>query len=132
MGQDGKAVLGGFHNNGTSEEFATVRLESVTHSDFTTWGAATNFGACLRSVTGAGSSTSAWAAATGNNCGTGIVGDDANWHPVPMATTKVAQTGTVGTTNVTANFRFGVKMPNTQAAGSYMAPIMFEVVAPNS
>jgi uncharacterized delta-60 repeat protein len=132
MAQDGKTVLGGYHHNGTSEEFATVRLESTSLSDFTTWGAATNFGMCLRSMSGAGAAVSAWPLATGGDCGTGVAGDDADWHAVPTTTTKVLQTGTSGTTNVTANFRFGVKLPLTQASGSYMAPITFEVIAPNS
>jgi uncharacterized delta-60 repeat protein len=132
LGSDGKIMLAGYRTNATSDELATIRLESTTMTDFTTWGAANQFGICLRSFSGAGSSVSAWAAATGNNCGTGVAGDDANWHAVPTATTKVLQTSTPNTTNVTANFRFGVKLPSTQAAGSYMAPITFEVVAPNS
>ncbi|MCW2920131.1 MAG: hypothetical protein JWL76_5 [Thermoleophilia bacterium] len=90
-----------------------------------TWaGANGHFGICLRQAPGTGST---WP--TTGSCPTS---DGTNWRALPdhggLAAASVATTLVPGT--VTASFRFGVKVAATLPAGTYRAPIAFEVTAP--
>jgi hypothetical protein len=94
------------------------------------------FGACLRSVTnGATAGGSAWPTAPGNACS---VGDGAWWHAVPAASpgAKVAYVAGPdlqgGATDPGVDLRFGFRTLGNQAAGTYLAPLTFETLAPNA
>lgn len=87
------------------------------------------FGACLRAVSGAGV-TGSWTVDAG--C---PATDGAFWNPIPAtsasAGSKVAASPTVGVNAATASLRFGFRTATNQAPGSYSAPVVFEVTAPN-
>lgn len=97
-------------------------------SDWATAGASL-FGACLRSVSGAG------AAAVWSVNASCPATDGAHWKAIPQNTAstgaKVASSSTAGS-EITASLRFGVRAKADQAPGDYRAPVAFEVVAPNS
>ena len=97
--------------------------------DFTTADAAL-FGACLRTVSGAGVSGT-WTEDPGANC---AATDTDAWNAVPATLgapgSKVAESTTVGTVDATVALRFGVRTAPDQRLGSYVAPVVFEVVAP--
>ncbi len=89
------------------------------------WSGTGFFGICLRAAPGTGST---WP--TDGTC------DQANggeWRAIPLhgglAAASVASTLAPGTT--TASFRFGMKAPNSQAPGTYVAPVTFELTAPS-
>jgi hypothetical protein len=128
---DGRYQIVSAYAGGANEELVLVQYDTIQIADFgggTTWASAQLFGACLRQLTGTGNSPT-WPVATGNDC---TIGEDADWHGVATTADKVAASTTSTTVDVTARFRFGLKLPLAQAPGSYMAPITFEVVAPNS
>jgi hypothetical protein len=89
------------------------------------WTGSGFFGMCLRA---APATTPAW-----TTDGTCDIANGLEWKALPrhggLATASVASTLAPGTT--TASFRFGMKVPASQAAGSYKAPITFEVTAPS-
>ncbi|MCB0879006.1 MAG: hypothetical protein KDC46_08500, partial [Thermoleophilia bacterium] len=97
--------------------------------DFTTADAAL-FGACLRTVSGAGVSGT-WTEDPGANC---AATDTDAWNAVPATLgapgSKVAESTTVGTVDATVALRFGVRTAPDQRLGSYVAPVVFEVVVP--
>jgi uncharacterized delta-60 repeat protein len=82
------------------------------------------FGICLAS---AGTATATWP-----STGTCPQSDGTNWRSVPRrsldATSTAVSRPAAGTS--TATFRFGLRVPSTQKAGRYTAPVSFEVVAP--
>jgi uncharacterized delta-60 repeat protein len=80
------------------------------------------FGACLRALSGgtAGWTTNATCPST----------DGAYWNDIPTTPEKVANTTATG--NITANFRFGLRTASNQPPGAYIAPITFDVLAPNA
>jgi hypothetical protein len=129
---DGRYQLVGSAEMGAgTDDLLLVQYDSVQINDFgggTTWASAQLFGACLKQLTGTGSSPT-WAVATANDC---TIGEDADWHGIATTADKVAASTTATTVDVTARFRFGLKLPLAQAPGVYLAPITFEVVAPNS
>lgn len=95
------------------------------------WVAGTNaFGACLESVT---NGTPTWTPDGGGDCTT--VNADP-WRGVPQLTSdpsaKIAQSTASNVQNVQVNLRFGFRASTSQPAGTYLAPVQFEVVAPNA
>lgn len=99
------------------------------------WGTGSNmFGVCLRSVQGGASTdVTTWTADTVNaNC---TDGNADPWKPVVAtsgtAGSKIAASTVSGTQTAQANLRFGFRASNSQAPGTYSAPLVFEVLAPN-
>jgi photosystem II stability/assembly factor-like uncharacterized protein len=82
------------------------------------------FGICLRDAPGTASS---WPAS-----GTCPQANGTAWRALPangtLPAATAATTSAPGTTTVA--FRFGLKVPNAQAPGTYVAPVAFEVTAP--
>jgi uncharacterized delta-60 repeat protein len=101
-----------------------IKLASSTVPDYNggsaSWANAM-FGACLDSVSNAGS---AWA--LGSPC---TAANGPAWNDVPSAAENVA-TASTGVTNATVRIRFGFKVASNQTPANYYAPITFEVVAP--
>jgi uncharacterized delta-60 repeat protein len=132
FGPDGRLYVGGFCNMGgaTGRVHCLARYRANgTIADYangiTDWDqGGSAFGACLASV--AGGATAQWIPSA---C---IAVDGASWNPVATAATKVAYTASAGTTAATINLRFGLRAAASQATGSYVAPINFEVLAPNA
>jgi uncharacterized delta-60 repeat protein len=135
-GQDGTYILAGTAWTGAypaGYDAALVRYASLPVADYaggSNWSAGSNtFGACLRAVSGTG------VAGTWTVNATCPATDGAYWNPIPAtsgaATSKIAQSTTAGTANATAAIRFGFRVSNSQGAGTYLAPIVFEVQAPN-
>ena len=90
------------------------------------------FGACLESRSGAGV-TGGWTVDPGGAC-TAVAGDP--WNAVAdtssSPTAKVLGSPTVGVTNATATFRFGIKTALATPPKQFLAPLALEVVAPNA
>lgn len=135
---DGRYVIAGFNAYGNTGNMWAARLSSTAVSDFSgtvsDWSTAgTNmFGACLRSVAGAGV-VGTWTVDANADC-TATNSDP--WNPLARTAatpgSKVAASTTVGTIDATANLRFGIRAASSQKPGGYIAPIVFEVVAPNA
>jgi len=113
------------------------RLDTETVSDYvdasTDWDTpGTNlFGACLSSVaSGATTDATAWTPSMGCPATDGI-----HWRPVPVsaaaAGAKVAM-APIGDVDAVANLRFGLRTLITQPSGTYVAPLTFDVIAPNA
>ena len=97
-------------------------------SDWDTAGTAPRlFGACLRAVSGG--ATALWA--TNVTCPTV---DGAYWNAVPTAPTKIAYNlaPEPDPPDATAHLRFGLRVSGNQPPGQYVAPVTFEVLAPNT
>lgn len=92
-----------------------------------TWASGSMFGACLRTVSGLGT-TATWTA----NAACPET-DGAYWNAIPSGTTggEIASTSTAGVVDATAALRFGVRSDGTLEGGSYAAPITVEVLSPN-
>jgi uncharacterized delta-60 repeat protein len=133
---DGRIAITGFTNDGSNWNAAIVTLDADAMSDFDASGpnwtadASSAFGVCLRTIGGAGV-VSSWTADPDADCA------DANldpWQGVPVSATTagstVASAPGVAVSGAVATFRFGLRVGPTQAAGSYRAPIAFEVLAP--
>jgi hypothetical protein len=125
---DGKIITSGSCGmSGSGYDMCLVSLAAggsfQQHADGTNdWDQGTNmFGACLRSLSGG---TAGWT--TNATCPSS---DGAYWNDVPATPEKVANTATTGT--ITANFRFGLRTASNQPPGAYIAPITFDVIAPN-
>jgi hypothetical protein len=105
-------------------KFASVRVPDYVNAT-TDWNdGAGAFGICLMS---AGTASASWPT-TGSCTAT----DGTNWRGVPRRTlisSAVAATRASAGTSTVA-LRFGVRMPASQRAGVYTAPISFEVTAP--
>jgi uncharacterized delta-60 repeat protein len=127
-GIDGRVLVGAHKDlNGTDDRFVPVRFATTPVTpyveDTTDWltGGTGLFGACLRATTG----TAAWTAnATCDN----TAATAPWWNAVPTAPVTVATEAVAG--NVTADLRFGFRTLGSQPAGTYLAPITFQVVAP--
>ena len=112
------------------------RFETTTIPDFAAgtddWSSATGlFGACLASVAGAAVDGTTWAVDGGNDC---LATNADAWNPIVATSasggSKVAFRATPGTATVA--LRFGLRVPADAPAGSYVAPIRFDVLAPNA
>jgi hypothetical protein len=125
------AVIGG---EGQASSHTTAGTSIPDYGGANTWSGTgpTMFAACLRSVSGVGVSET-WTINAGNTCPTT---DGAYWNAVVptggTAGAKVAQSTASTTVNAVANLRFGIKIGLTQTPGTYYAPLVFEVVAPNA
>lgn len=97
-------------------------------SDWSTGGANSMFGACLRNVTGAGGSAT-WT--VNASCPST---DGSYWNAVAKSTgsagAKVA-TAASGSTDVVTRMRFGFRPAAELEVGTYIAPITFSVTSPN-
>ena len=90
----------------------------------------TAFGACLETATnGATGGGTGWTAVGDNNCTTA---NNTAWHGIGTTATKIASNATIGDSDGTVTLRFGIKIPASQVPGAYQAPVIMEVVAPNS
>lgn len=134
-GVDGKVIAAGGTSDGITRNLAVIQLASTPVADFAAaasdWAVGPNtFGACLRSVTGTGV-VGAWTVDSDNSC-TAVNTDPWNKVAATAATTgsSVATSGTAGTTDATANLRFGIRTASNQPPGTYLAPVVFELVAP--
>jgi hypothetical protein len=131
-GPDGTLYGGGWAQNAGSgspqiTKFASTPIDDYLDNgtaDFDTVGSFDAFGACLKSV--GGTATNQWA--LGGACPTS---DGAFWNDVPIAADKVAFATAPGTT-YTATVRFGARTLLNQPPGTYVAPVTFEVLAPNA
>jgi hypothetical protein len=81
------------------------------------------FGACLYDV--GVTATDVW-----NSSQDCPAGDSINWYGIPETADTIATAG-MSVTGATATLNFAVKTASGQAPGTYVAPIKFEVVAPN-
>jgi uncharacterized delta-60 repeat protein len=121
---DGRLLMHGRSNPTGTAQATMLDADNLpdhvnTSSD---WNDGTGFfGACLASVSGAGGAT--W---TTGACGQS---DGAWWNDVPAVAETVA-TAPSGDDTIIAAMRFGTRVPTTQPKGAYVAPVLFEVVAP--
>jgi hypothetical protein len=132
LAADGEVIITG-KSSGT---ISSMKMASDKLADYAAgtadWSAGTTtFGACLRAVSaGAATDVSTWSA-TGS-CTT--VNADP-WHPVVTTSAdpnaKVAKVVGPGVINARADLRFGSRTTSSQAPGTYVAPIVLEVDAPN-
>ena len=104
--------------------------------DWTTTGAGF-FGACLASFSGGGVTDGSGAAGIIVDPGGDCAGTDADaWFAIPATTSSpgsvVSRSTTTGFEGGSANLRFALRTTTTQAPGTYVAPIAFEVVAPDA
>ena len=131
---DGKYV---FASNGGGG-VGVYRYDSVRVADYangtTDWDQGANaFGVCLRSV--ANGASADWTAGPGSAC---PATDGAYWNAIPAAApgAKVASIAAPdaegGATDPMVNLRFGFRTAVTQAPGDYVAPIVFETIAPDA
>jgi photosystem II stability/assembly factor-like uncharacterized protein len=121
LGPDSAYAVG--ESNTTAVTNATTNVPDYNGAG-NSWTGSGHFGICLYSATGAASSWPTTGSCPANN-GT-------NWRAVPSSggDPAAAAASTSGAGNLTANFRFGLKAPTSQAPGAYRAPIEFTVVAP--
>jgi uncharacterized delta-60 repeat protein len=133
MGADGTVVVAGAST--TQPRISMLRgagSMSSYQAGVSTWsvGSAGMFGACLRAVSGAGV-VGTWT--TNASC---PASDGAYWNGIPTSTgvgsAKVAASTTSGLASASASVRFGVRTSTSQPPGSYVAPVTFQVVAPNA
>ena len=145
LGPDGQTYVGG-NVVATGINAATIALEGLPvdqfindgSADWDTAGSLDLFGVCLRdALNGATAGGTAWNKDlnTGADCADG---DGDPWYAIPAASpgAQVAYMSTAdtqgGATDPEARMRFGFRAQNTQQAGTYVAPIVFETVAPTS
>lgn len=139
---DGRLLIGGTADrSGTDSTAAFYQLDAVTVDDYLDLGggsdrdwssaATTNmFGMCLRQV-GGGASQSAFTVDAGADC---AATDADEWYAIPQAPGASAKLATLPTSLETGTvmLRFGLRASTTQAPGGYVAPVTFQVVAPNA
>jgi uncharacterized delta-60 repeat protein len=136
-GRDGSIFLIGGDNQ-VGWNFSTWRLRAPT---ITNWGVAPNnfgtsgnnsaFGVCLRSVAdGAFTDGTTWTPDVDGDCADG---DGDQWRAVPndATGTKVAR-GPLADPDNEVTVRFGLRAAANQTAGSYVAPVVVEVIAPDA
>lgn len=125
-GEDGRLLVTG---KSQAESLGFVVYDTERVADWvaatTDWSVGTNmFGACLSSSTNV---TADWTPAAGCPLGT-----PAAWRRVvPTAATTGSRIATsVAGAAGSVNLRFGMRMGSSQPPGQYVAPIVFEAVAP--
>ena len=133
---DGEVLLTG--TNAAATQQSLVRIAATPIADFSAgannWSTA-HFGACLQTATSGasgGAGVSGWTVAGVNNCTTAL---PANWNPVvATAATGGAKVAAALAPTATAQvtLRFGFRSTASQAAGTYVAPLVFETIAPNA
>jgi hypothetical protein len=116
----------------------TIKLTTPQIGQFATdWTTgASEFGACLETTSAGasgGAGVSGWTVAGDNQCLTTL---PANWNAIPatsaLPAAKVAAATVANTTGATVTMRFAVRTALNQAPGLYLAPLVFEVIAPNA
>jgi uncharacterized delta-60 repeat protein len=122
---DGMLVIAG----SSSGAALASRFDTTTIADWVggaaDWNDGSNaFGACISAVTAGASAT--WQPELG--CPDS---DDPWWNAVPDTPTKIAYTTVSDTTAATVALRFGIRTANNQPPGRYIAPVQFNVIAPN-
>ncbi len=132
---DGDIALVGICNTGVNGDFCITRFGAVTVPQYANgvsdWDTASPndgaFAACLQGVSGGASAD--WTV-DGNASCTAV--DTDPWEPVPETATAIAHTSALepNPVDAAAHLRFGLRVAASQAPGSYVAPITFEVVAP--
>jgi hypothetical protein len=120
LGIDGAYLVAGEANGG----MALMKLGGTQLADYATpandWsGATAMFGACLEAT----SATPVWTDSADCTAKT-----PAHWNAIPAVTPSTIATLASG--NGTVDLRFGMQTPTNQTAGTYYAPLRFEVVAP--
>lgn len=134
---DGRATIVGDTSHNGSAPARVARLGGEQVLDYGaggTWGAGANvFGACLISVAaGAATDGSTWTVDPDGDCADG---DADPWRAIPtagaLAAAKVAHAPSTDN-DAEARLRFGFRASTSQRPGRYVAPISFEVVAPNA
>ena len=140
LGGDGSLYVVGEYATTPDAQAVVLRVNSAKIDDYVTGGAddrdwssaasTSMFGACLRSASGTGA-VAGWV--TDADCdmpdGTG------HWRGVPATASGIASKVAFATTpgsSVTARLAFGVRPATTQAPGSYVAPVTFDVIAPDA
>jgi hypothetical protein len=129
-----------FYSYGTSSPrgLGGARLATSPTSDYAagdTWsvgGSQGVFGACLRNATlGAATDGTTWVSKGGAAC---TASDSDPWHGIPAtpgsAGALVARTTTANTMGARVDLQFGLRVANAQRPGDYVAPILFDVIAP--
>jgi uncharacterized delta-60 repeat protein len=126
-----------------NQSLGVVQFGGASVSDYanlggggdTDWssGPTTNaFGACLRAV-GGGATVDGSTWATDSVDGDCADGDGDPWRAIPattgLAAARVANSPSTSTTS-RVDLAFGFKASQSQSPGAYVAPIVFEVVAP--
>lgn len=135
VGTDGRIAAVGYSSDAGQEHADLLVLGIDQVADYATgtndFGAGGNaFGACLRGI-GGGAATSASTWSVNATC---PLSTGAWWRGLPTgmgAASKVATTTGSGVTDATASLRFGLELSGAEPAGSYLAPITIDVVAPN-
>jgi uncharacterized delta-60 repeat protein len=134
---DGRLALAGRCDNATVDVCIVSFDQAGSIDDYVTgggsdrdWASGTGtsfFAACLRAVSGG--ATAQWT--TSDPCPTS---DGAFWQAVPTTSAKIAYNNALepDPADATAHLRFAMRASTTQTPGSYVAPIAFEVLAPNA
>jgi uncharacterized delta-60 repeat protein len=132
---DGRIAVVGFAVNGGNADPTAFVYEhgsgisdyANTVNDWDTASTTSMFGVCLKSVTGG---TANW-----NSTGSCPTVDGTNWYALPTnaaaGTAKAAYTTVSSTTGMVATFSFGMRSAASSSAGTYFAPVVFQVDAPN-
>lgn len=133
VGPDGALYTGGPGDNGGSIGFMVTRFKTTPITDYNDAGnndwqtpSAEAFGVCLSAHAVA---TIDWAELAGCS----QAADGAHWRAIPAtagASAVVAHTTVVGQAGVSVDLRFGFRPLASRRAGTYVAPITFDVVAP--
>jgi uncharacterized delta-60 repeat protein len=132
QGVDGSIDIAGYTNN-TDHDYLLASLGGTKVNDFasasfdwTTTGPGNNaFGACVISSANA-TPQGGWTPDPSNDCGDG---NSDPWNAVPSSSTVIASSAAT-VTNAVTRVRFGLRAASDQPAGSYVAPVAIEVLAP--
>ncbi len=121
---DGRVAFGG---RASMNRLATTTVPNWQPGS-ADWSNGSMFAACLRSLVGTTPDGTTWPVDGNTDCT--AVGTDP-WRAVTPAgaAAKVARIAASGT--ATANLRFGIRNDGTLPAGTYVAPVVFEVLAPD-
>lgn len=129
---DGTVTVVGSLLTGGSYDIVVQRLRALSVDNFAgavPWqSASAGFGACLEDATGP-SPTLGWSEAADGSCG---AGDDADpWLGVASdALGPTAEVAELAPGTTTLDLRFGWHTVANQPAGSYVAPLVVDIVAP--
>lgn len=113
-----------FDNAGELDDYVTG---GGSDRDWSSGSSTSTFGVCLRAVSGGANAD--WTANP-----TCPATDGAHWQAIPAAGDKVAHTTAPEPepADATVHLRFGVRPASNQPLGSYVAPITFDVIAPDA
>jgi uncharacterized delta-60 repeat protein len=128
-GIDGSIVFGGVCNNGAAADVCVGSFgggPAIEQFTGTSWAtpATSAFGACLH--TSGGGAAPIWTPSA-----TCPASDGGFWNAIPTSSSVIANAAT-GNSAATVGLRFGLHLASDQPAGSYVAPVTFDVIAPNA